>query len=109
MIFKVGIATSPPERWELYRKEQIWMAMDVIYRGDAQTCRMLETQLITSLKGIRGCYNIQPGGEGISCTADHECAVYFVVAPCGEGVGLTVAYWRRVRALGKDFIHCACG
>ena len=110
MAFKIGIATCPEERWELYGREEMWLAMDVVYRGDAQTCRMLETRLIEILKRIPGCYNQKPGGEGISSTTDHKCTVYFVFAPCGGGVGSIVAHRRRLRALGKcGFSSCCKG
>lgn len=103
LVFKVGICMSPKDRWENtdyggYAAEKIWMAMDLIYHGPGESCRQLEIQLINSLKSIPGCCNIKPGGEGVQRGSTHPCFTYFVLSPCGEGVGLEKAYALRMQA-----------
>lgn len=104
-IFKVGIACDPVHRWfnrEFgYAHERRWMFMDVMHVDTPEVCCRLETDLITALKPMAGCYNTRPGGEGISLHggastcggASPPCHCYAVYAPAGSGVGVQAA-WR---------------
>ena len=95
MLFKVGICGDPQSRLQLYHTEKVWLAMDLAFQAPAEMCRRLEIELIKALKSTPGCYNIKPGGEGVSTGADYKRFVYFVIAPCGEGISLREAHRRR--------------
>ena len=87
--FKIGIAIDPVERYsDGYSKEGQWVFMDVVFRGSVQACHDMERTLIKLLRGIAGCYNIKPGGEGISALTKETCHCYIVYAAAGHGVGL---------------------
>jgi len=98
--FKIGIAFEPEGRWNNdefgYRTEKMWMFMHVMYAGLAQDCRRLEIALIEKLKGVTGCYNERPGGEGVSSTSlsGSTCYCYAVFAPAGAGVSVHTS-WRH--------------
>ena len=100
-IFKIGIAYDPKHRWwndEFgYDTEQTWMFMDVMHHGTVEECRSLEIDLIARLQHLPGCYNVKPGGEGISAhssTSSSGCYCYAVYAPAGSGVSIRVD-WRK--------------
>ena len=87
--FKVGIAIDPVERYgDGYAQDGDWVFMDVVFRGSVQACHEMERTLIKLLQGIAGCYNIKPGGEGISVLTEATCHCYIVYAAAGLGVGL---------------------
>ena len=104
IAFKIGIAADPEHRfWNTefgYHKEKMWHFMEVTWKGPANEIRDLEIQLIAGLSCLSGCYNQSPGGEGVSAKSTHTCYQYFVVAPCGSGVGLRKA-WELVDKAGK--------
>ena len=98
--FKIGIAFDPVDRWwndEFgYRTEQMWMFMHVMYAGPPQRCRLLEQDLVRSLRNVAGCYNERGGGEGVSATSSSAspCYCYVVFAPAGHGVSVHSS-WRQ--------------
>ena len=99
-VFKVGIAHDPAHRWSNdefgYVRERMWMFMDIMVASSPGVCRELEIALIARLQSVAGCYNIKPGGEGISKSGstpdsvgtDGTCYCYVVFAPAGGGRGL---------------------
>ena len=99
LAFKVGIAADPDHRYFNrdfgYAKESIWMFMDVVWQGPAQSCRTLERDLTDAVRSIPACYNEKPGGEGVKVDATHACFCYCVIAPCGDGLSLRAAHARR--------------
>jgi len=105
MVFKVGICHDPEYRWLNrdygYVRERCWHAMDLVYAGTSEECRQLEIGLIAATQSVSGSYNVKPGGEGVAAGSAScaTCYVYFVVAGAGHGVGLTVAWAQRTRAL----------
>ncbi len=100
MVFKVGIAADPAHRFFNrdfgYCRDQMWMHMDLVFKGSAEECRQLEMSLISQLSSLGGCYNDKPGGEGVQAGASHECYTYFIMAPCGEGLSLRSAFLMRM-------------
>ena len=99
ITFKVGIASDTADRWHNsahgYGAEGCWHFMDAVLEGPADRCRELEIALISACRGISGCQNERPGGEGISPTRTHMCRVYMVFAEAGLGVGLQAACQHR--------------
>jgi hypothetical protein len=93
--FKIGIAANPEERYfnteHGYFKEGIWQFMCVCWTGGAQECRQAEISLITASRNLAGCYNLKPGGEGVSPERTHSCSVYLVLAAAGHGISLQSA------------------
>ena len=110
-VFKVGIAHDPAHRWSNnefgYVLERMWMFMDVMVASSPLKCRELEITLIAQLQSVSGCYNIKPGGEGISSSdstaatagTHATCYCYVVFAPAGGGRGLHAEWRDRERAL----------
>ena len=103
ITFKIGIASDTTDRWHNpshgYGAEGCWHFMDAVLEGPANRCRELEMDLIAACRGIAGCQNELPGGEGINPTRTHMCRVYLVIAEAGLGVGLSAAcQLRRQRA-----------
>ena len=105
MVFKVGICHDPEHRWLNreygYIRDRIWHAMDLVYAGTSEECRQLEIGLIAATQRMSDNHNIRPGGEGIAAgsASGAICYVYFVVAGAGHGMGMTVAWAARTRAL----------
>ena len=105
MVFKVGICHDPEYRWLNrdygYVRERCWHAMDLVYAGTSEECRQLEIGIIAATQSVSGSYNVKPGGEGVAAGSAScaTCYVYFVVAGAGHGIGLTVAWAQRRRAL----------
>ena len=104
-IFKVGIAFDPTHRWTNpeggYITERCWWFMQVMYRNTPQNCRLWERALIAKVRGIPGCYNERPGGEGVS--PDNPvptCYGYVVFAPAGGGLGVQVAWTQQLQRRG---------
>jgi len=102
LVFKVGICMDPNERWRNdefggYAAERMWMCLDIIFSGPAESRRQLEIQLIRAVRRVPGCYNVKPGGEGMQRGSLLPCFAYFALAPCGDGVSPEVAYELRVR------------
>ena len=99
IVFKVGIAADPAHRfWNGdfgYHGEKVWHFMEVMWRAPACDCRELEIELIAYLRGLPGCRNERPGGEGVRPDRDHTCFVYMVVAACGNGISLERAWAER--------------
>ena len=99
IAFKIGIAADPQERYHHpvhgYAMDGVWHFMDVVLEGPAQLCRQMERSLISACRGIQGCHNEAPGGEGVSPNRTHMCRVYVVVAGAGTGVGLAIAVAQR--------------
>ena len=103
IAFKVGIASDTRDRWHCpeigYAREERWHFMDVVLEGPANRCRHMEMALVSRCKGVPGCYNVKPGGEGVNPTRTHMCRVYWVIAEAGLGLGLAAACdQRRKRA-----------
>ena len=105
ITFKIGIAADPERRWSNpvyggYVGEGIWCCMDVVAYGPANRCRQLEIDLISALRGVAGCYNVGPGGEGVHPDREHLCYVYIVIGQAGKGRSLTAtaAEMRRLKA-----------
>ena len=93
ITFKIGIAADTAYRWDNdvyggYLAEGIWCNMDVVADGPANRCRQLEIDLIWALRGVPGCYNDGPGGEGVSPTSVHMCYLYIVIGQAGKGRSL---------------------
>ena len=65
--------------------------------GTGAVCRLLEIALIGALRDMPGCYNIKPGGEGISVESADKCYTYFVVSPVDYATELQLATIRRKR------------
>jgi len=111
MVFKVGIAHDPVHRWTNpdygYIRDRVWCTMDLVFAGTSDECRRLEIGLIAATRGLPGCRNERPGGEGIApgSTSGAACYVYFVVAGAGDGLGLNVAWARRDIELRDRFIN----
>jgi len=110
ITFKIGIAADPEHRWSNpvyggYVGEGIWCCMDVVAYGPANRCRQLEIDLISALRGVAGCYNVGPGGEGVHPDREHLCYVYIVIGQAGKGRSLTAkaAEMRRLKATGICF------
>ncbi len=103
IVFKIGIAADPTHRFRNpefgYIKERVWHLMDVVLRGPANLCRVLEMQLISAMGLVQGCYNLKPGGEGVGKDQTYGCCVYLVVAEAGHGMGLSVAWTKRRKLL----------
>ena len=96
--FKIGISLDPRHRWAMYQKEEMWLCMEVMHEGNPEECRQLEMELISKLRNIPGCYNLAPGGEGISAgCAEGVCFCYAVYATAGDGVGVHQAWLARKR------------
>ena len=99
ITFKIGIASDTADRWHNsahgYGAEGCWHFMDAVLEGPADRCRELEIALISACRGISGCQNERPGGEGINPTRTHMCRVYLVFAEAGLGVGLQAACQHR--------------
>ena len=103
IAFKVGIASDTRDRWHCpeigYAREGCWHFMDVVLEGPANRCRQMEMALVSRCKGVPGCHNEKPGGEGVNPTRTHMCRVYWVIAEAGSGLGLAAACdQRRKRA-----------
>ena len=93
ITFKVGIAADTAFRWDNaeyggYLADGIWCEMVVVATGPANLCRRLEIDLISALRGVAGCYNVAPGGEGVSPEREHLCYVYIVIGRAGTGRSL---------------------
>jgi hypothetical protein len=80
--FKIGITYTPLLRWQEYkrqRREKIWQMFHVL---DVSMSRgwtlMLEAALISHYRDGRGCYNMQPGGEGLGQDGDPPFFTYMV-------------------------------
>ena len=71
--------------------------MDVLLDGPANLCRAMEIALIHALRGVAGCQNQSPGGEGVHPCRSHRCFVYITLAGVGTGVGLAAAVAERRR------------
>ena len=105
MVFKVGICHDPEHRWLNreygYIRDRSWHAMDLVYAGTSDECRQLEIGLISVTQSMAGSQNIRPGGEGVAAGSASvaTCYVYFVMAGCGHGLGLTSAWAQRTQAL----------
>ena len=108
--FKVGIAFDPVHRWRNpdfgYMHEHFWLFMDVMHTGSAAECASLERALIASTRHLPGCYNVAPGGEGISPTTVGECRCYVVYAPAGSGLSIR-AEWLARREEDRSRAHAA--
>ena len=95
-VFKVGIAIDPVKRFSEYlESDGFWAAMEVVFQGSVQDCHAMERSLIYILKNIPGCYNVKPGGEGISVRTIATCHCYLVYAPAGHGKALRSVRTRR--------------
>ena len=103
IAFKIGIASDARDRYfnpEFgYVREDTWHFMDVVLEGRADDCRQLEIDLIRAFRGVPGCQNERPGGEGVNPTRTHMCTVYLVVAGAGLGVSLKAACLARRKRL----------
>ena len=101
LAFKIGIAADPQERfWNAshgYVREGTCHFMDVLLDGPANLCRAMEIALIHALRGVAGCQNQSPGGEGVHPCRSHRCFVYITLAGAGAGVGLAAAVAERRR------------
>jgi hypothetical protein len=101
LAFKIGIAADPIERWTNsafgYLHDRQWHVMEVCWRGPANICRALEIDLIAATRGISGCYNDSPGGEGVRPDRTHTCFVYLVCAAAGTGMSLRKTWELRAR------------
>jgi hypothetical protein len=101
LAFKIGIAADPVERWTNsafgYLHDRQWHVMEVCWQGPANICRALEIDLIAATRGISGCYNDSPGGEGVRPDRTHMCFVYLVCAAAGTGMSLRKAWELRAR------------
>lgn len=63
-VFKIGISANVPYRMAKY-KEANFAEMRIIHcSDDANIVAVLEILLIAYFKGLRGCRNVAPGGEG---------------------------------------------
>ena len=107
-IFKIMFAYDPKHQWLNtdfgYITEERWMFMDVLHRCPVAERCTLETDLITQLGNIPGCYNDKPGGEGISkhsTTSSSECYCYDLFAPAGSGLGVHEDRQRRKQSESK--------
>ena len=103
IAFKVGIASDTRDRWHCpehgYARDGCWRFMDVVLEGPANRCRHMEMALVSRCKGVPGCHNERPGGEGVNPTRTHMCRVYWVIAEAGLGISLaTACAQRRKRA-----------
>jgi hypothetical protein len=106
LAFKIGIAADPTERWTNsafgYLHDRQWHVMEVCWRGPANICRALEIDLIAATRGISGCYNDSPGGEGVRPDRAHMCFVYLVCAAAGTGMSLGKAWELRARQTARS-------
>ena len=109
-VFKFGICFDPVHRWGNtefgYVRERTWHLMDLLFVGSAQQCRRLEIAVIGATRGVAGCYNEAPGGEGVaaeSVSAD-PCYCYVVVAAAGHGLSLSRAFDLRVQELARSSV-----
>ena len=59
--------------------------MEIVWRGPANLCRLLEMALIARLKPVEGCDNEKDGGDGVRADRTYACAVYVVLAGAGHG------------------------
>jgi hypothetical protein len=63
-VFKIGITTVPVTRFRFYRHENM-DSMTLIHSSEShELTNMLESALISAYSGVRGCRNINLGGEG---------------------------------------------
>ena len=101
LAFKIGIAADPIDRWTHseygYLRDRQWHVMEVCWQGPANMCRALEIDLIAASRGISGCYNDSPGGEGVRPDRTHMCFTYLVCAAAGTGLSLRQAWDLRAR------------
>lgn len=88
IAFKIGIAADPEHRYRNkdfgYVLEHFWQFMHVLLAGNAQRCRLAEMDAIAALRGVPGCHNASPGGEGVASGREHLCYVYIVVRAASQ-------------------------
>ena len=63
-VFKVGITAQVDFRAAQYRRDNFDSFRILAAFGIKNSCRRLETELISHYKGTMGCRNEKPGGEG---------------------------------------------
>ena len=87
MVFKVGIAADPDDRYHNpefgYVMEGIWQFMEVLLLDAASECRQVEMDLIETLKSTPGCYNDKPGRELCKSVALARLLLLRGIRTCG--------------------------
>lgn len=82
--FKVGITARPAHRWANYQfgyALEGYLSMQLLHcEQSSRACGFLEAALIAMLRGVSGCQNEAPGGEGFSLDDDKESMCYLYVA-----------------------------
>jgi len=90
--FKIGISSCPAHRmynnrYGYYSSER-WQCMVLAVRGPARWCQTMERFMIKYGKATfpDACFNVAPGGEGVSTSSsgDYWCYVVFDMNPRGS-------------------------
>lgn len=82
--FKIGITARPAHRWansQFGYALEGYLSMQLLHwEPSSRACGFLEAALIAMLRGVSGCQNEAPGGEGFSLDDDTESMCYLYVA-----------------------------
>ena len=84
MNFKIGITQDLNRRWLDpgcgYKKDK-YDKLIVLFKSNGMACALLEVHLISKYKGMQGCQNEAPGGEGIANGGEgvEVCYVYVAI------------------------------
>ena len=82
--FKIGITARPAHRWansQFGYAQEGYLSMQLLHcERSSRACGFLEAALINMLRGVSGCQNEAPGGEGFSLDNDTESMCYLYVA-----------------------------
>ena len=82
--FKIGITARPAHRWANSRfgyALEGYLSMQLLHcEPSSRACGFLEAALIQMLRGVSGCQNEAPGGEGFSLDDNTESMCYLYVA-----------------------------
>ena len=82
--FKIGITARPAHRWansQFGYALEGYLSMQLLHcEPSSRACGFLEAALIAMLRGVSGCQNEAPGGEGFSLDDNTESMCYLYVA-----------------------------
>ena len=85
-VFKIGITADPAYRFHWYRRENFEPMTLIHVSSSHHLTGMLESALIQSYNGIRGCRNIHLGGDGSMHRSPPPYYAYIVAARADRGI-----------------------
>lgn len=84
-VFKIGVTSSPRERFPSYRGKNFSSMWLIAEHHDVGLIHMLEAALIAEFHEIRGCRNAaESGGEGALNRPNHKGPPYYVYVTGGR-------------------------